>query len=124
MLCCLVAFAASAQTTKPSYCEEGINTYGSVVSVDNGTTAPDALPAFASTPTTEYKIQVAILRYTDPTEYPFHPALVARYRPCEEVWVVESRESFSDRTDAQSLQTELKDLGYGSAFITELVGYM
>lgn len=74
-------------------------------------------------PTTEYKVQVAILRYTDPTEYPFHSSLVARYRPCEEVWVVESRESFPDKTQAKKLQGELKSLGYDNAFITELVGY-
>lgn len=113
--------AADAPKVKPAYCDEGLNTYGSVPNVVNGT--PNALPVFQTQATKEYKIQVAILRYTDPTEYPFHPALVARYRPCEEVWVVESRESFLDRADAADLQAELRSAGYTSAFITELVGY-
>lgn len=122
-LLCFVAMSLTAQTEKPGYCDESVNTYGSVVGVDNNTTTPDALPSFASLPTTEYKVQVAILRYTDPKEYPFHSALVARYRPCEEVWVVESRESFANKDAAQKLQSELKQVGYSSAFITELVGY-
>lgn len=126
-----IAGSLSAQTTlptngaapqaKPAYCDEGLNTYGTVPNVVTG--APTALPVFQTQATKEYKIQVAILRYTDPVEYPFHPALVARYRPCEEVWVVESRESFLDRADAVDLQQELKEAGYTSAFITELVGY-
>lgn len=68
-------------------------------------------------------MQVAILRYTDPSEYPFHPSLVARYRPCEQVWVVESRESFADRAKAVKLQNELKAAGYGGSYITDLVAY-
>lgn len=127
LLCC--AGLVTAQTTaadapkpKPAYCDEGLNTYGSVPNVVDGS-PPNALPAFQTQATKEYKIQVAILRYTDPTEYPFHPALVARYRPCEEVWVVESRESFLDRADAADLQAELRAAGYSSAFITELIGY-
>ena len=66
---------------------------------------------------------MAILRYTDPVEYPFHPELIARYRPCEQLWVVESRKSFSDRADAVALQAKLKGLGYGGAYITDLIGY-
>lgn len=114
--------AADAPKPKPAYCDEGLNTYGSVPNVINGA-PPTALPAFRTEAVPEYKIQVAILRYTDPTEYPFHPALVARYRPCEEVWVVESRESFLDRADAVELQAELRAAGYSSAFITEMIGY-
>ncbi|WP_273447221.1 hypothetical protein [Neolewinella agarilytica] len=112
----------SAQTEKPPYCEEGPATYGSVAAIPGSTTAPP-LPRFTTTPVTEHKIQVAILRYTDPSEYPFHPSLVARYRPCEQLWVVESRESFANRADAVKLQNELKALGYSGAYITDLVGY-
>ena len=112
----------TAQTEKPPYCEEGPATYGSVAAIPGGSTPPP-LPRFTTTPTKEYKIQVAILRYTDPAEYPFHPSLVARYRPCEQLWVVESRESFPNRADAVALQTKLKDLGYGGAYITDLIGY-
>ena len=116
----------TAQTTaqnepKPSYCEEAPSTYGKA-GVPGGESAP-SLPKFSTTPTTEYKVQVAILRYTDPSEYPFHPTLVARYRPCEQVWVVESRESFTDRDDAVALQKTLEDAGYGGSYITDLVAY-
>lgn len=112
----------SAQTEKPPYCDEGPATYGSVAAIPGATTAPP-LPRFATTPTKEHKVQVAILRYTDPAEYPFHPSLVARYRPCEQVWVVESRESFPNRADAVALQSQLKELGYGGAYVTDLMGY-
>lgn len=125
-LCFLLVWVCSctiyAQAEKPPYCEEGPSTYGSVAAIPGGTTAP-ALPRFATTPTKEYKIQVAILRYTSPSEFPFHPKLVARYRPCEQVWVVESRESFADHAKAEALQKELKKLGYAGAYITELIGY-
>jgi len=116
------ANAIFAQAEKPPYCEEGPATYGAVAALPGGSTPPP-LPRFTTTPTTEHKVQVAILRYTDPSEYPFHPELVARYRPCEQVWVVESRESFADRNEAVALQNKLKDLGYSGAYITDLVGY-
>ena len=122
-LVCLVTTTVRAQTAKPAYCQEGFNTYGSVMGVDDAAAAPAALPAFASLPTKEFKVQVAILRHTDPTEYPFHSSLIARFRPCEEVWVIESRESFADRADAVDLQNDLKEVGYDKAFITELIGY-
>ncbi len=118
-----LAFAASplvAQDTapKPSYCEEAPATYGSP-----GDDSAPSLPKFSTTPTKEYKVQVAILRYTDPSEYPFHPTLVARFRPCEQVWVVESRESFTNREDAVALQETLKEAGYGGSYITDLIAY-
>ena len=113
---------AQDQQAKPTYCEELPATYGGVATYDGGS-PPPSLPRFSSTPTTEYRVQVAILRYTDPKDYPFHPSLVARYRPCEQVWVVESRESFPDRTQAVALQNELKGLGYDGAYITDLVAY-
>lgn len=114
-----------AQTEKPPYCEEGPATYGSVaaVNIPGGSPTASPLPRFSTTPIKEYKVQVAILRYTDPSEYPFHPSLVARYRPCEQVWVVESRQSFANRADAAKLQNDLKGLGYDGSYVTELVGY-
>lgn len=121
-LAVLLSVGLTAQTEKPAYCEEGPATYGSVAALPGGSPTPP-LPRFATTPTKEYKIQVAILRYTDPAEYPFHPKLVARYRPCEEVWVIESRESFANKAEAVALQKELKQLGYEGAYLTELLGY-
>lgn len=117
----LAASALVAQAEKPAYCNEGPSTYGAVAALPG--TTPPPLPRFKTTPVQEHKVQVAILRYTDPTEYPFHPDLVARYRPCEQVWVVESRNSFTDRNDAVALQQRLKDLGYGGAYVTDLIGY-
>ena len=121
LLICM-AVALGAQADKPAYCDEGPATYGSVAALPGTTTAPP-LPRFTTTPVKEYKIQVAILRYTDPADYPFHPDLVARYRPCEQIWVVESRDSYANRTDAVAQQEKLKDLGYGGSYITELLGY-
>jgi hypothetical protein len=122
LLLICVTISLGAQTDKPAYCDEGPATYGSVAAIPGATTAPP-LPRFTTMPTKEYKIQVAILRYTDPAEYPFHPDLVARYRPCEQIWVVESRESYPNRADAVAQQNKLKDLGYGGSYITELLGY-
>lgn len=108
--------AAAEEPAKPAYCEEA-TTYAK-----SGSNAP-ALPEFNTSPTKEYKVQVAILRFTDPAEYPFHPSLVARYRPCEQVWVVESRKSFADRAEAEALQNELNGAGYAGSYITELIAY-
>ncbi|MEM7575253.1 MAG: hypothetical protein AAF433_20265 [Bacteroidota bacterium] len=123
-LLCFLGTNLSAQDVRPPYCDELPTTYGNSVSIANGGSpqAPE-LPRFATSPVPEFKVQVAILRYTDPSEFPFHPTLVARYRPCEQVWVVESRESFSDRSDATALQNQLKALGYEGAYLTELVAY-
>ncbi|CAH1001719.1 hypothetical protein LEM8419_02625 [Neolewinella maritima] len=118
LLCSVAATAQDDAGPKPSYCEEAPGTYGT----PGGDNAP-SLPKFATTPTKEYKVQVAILRFTDPAEYPFHPSLVARFRPCEQVWVVESRQSFSDRAEAVALQDTLKAAGYGGSYITDLVAY-
>ena len=122
LLLLTTALHLGAQDEKPPYCSEGPATYGAVAALP-GVTPPPPLPTFSTTPTMEYKVQVAILRYTNPSEYPFHSKLVARYRPCEQVWVVESRDSFADRADAVDLQNELKRLGYGGAYVTELMGY-
>ncbi|MEM6395799.1 MAG: hypothetical protein AAF741_05595 [Bacteroidota bacterium] len=124
LLFSLLGLQLAAQDTKPPYCDELPTTYSRGVSIAQGGSpnAPE-LPRFATTPTREYKVQVAILRYTDPSEFPFHPSLVARYRPCEQVWVVESRESYANRSEAEALQKQLKGLGYDGAYLTELVAY-
>lgn len=104
---------------KPSYCDR------LPVSYEKGATVSSrpSLPKFGTTPIKEYKIQVAILRQTSPEDYPFHEKLIARYRPCEQVWVIESREIFKDRRAADRLKEELVDLGYRGAYLVELIGY-
>lgn len=108
----------SGQDARPTYCDELPVTY----SKGAGPQRP-SLPKFGTVPVPEYKVQVAILRFTDPSEYPFHNKLIARYRPCEEVWVIESRESFPDRSQALALREELRKVGYNSAYLVELMGY-
>ena len=111
-----------AQEARPSYCDQLPVTYEKGATT-NGKKPRQPLPKFSTKPRTEYKIQVAILRNTDPSEYPFHSKLVARYRPCEQVWVIESRESFSSHAEAEKLKAELRNLGYNSAYITDIIGY-
>jgi len=115
----LAAPRLSAQTPakKPAYCDE--------LPTDYNKTPParQPLPKFNTTPTPEYKVQVAILRNTHPGDHPFHSKLIARYRPCEEVWVIESRESFTSRAEAVRLQQELIGLGYNGAYLIEMLGY-
>lgn len=115
-----------AQTTqgeeRPAYCDELPVSYEKAAFARGGSQR-SPLPKFATTPITEYKVQVAILRFTDPKDFPFHDKLIARYRPCEGVWVVESRDSFAEKEKAQKLQEELERLGYRGAYITELVAY-
>lgn len=125
----LIGFSQSQNEERPAYCDELPVTYEKVAfsgAANNsaaGGSQRAALPRFATAPVTEYKVQVAILRFSDPKDFPFHPKLVARYRPCEEVWVVESRESFADKNEARKLQSEMEKLGYRGAYITELVAY-
>ena len=85
--------------------------------------SPSALPKMPTVPVTCYKVQVAILMKTHPAEHPFHPKLVARYRPCEEVWVIESRETFKYRDEAEKFGKEMESLGYKEAYVTEIMGY-
>lgn len=119
----IFGFAQTAeQEERPTYCDELPVTYEKTAFRRSGSTRPP-LPKFPTTPITEYKVQVAILRFTDPRDFPFHSKLIARYRPCENVWVIESRESFTSKGDAQKLQQELEKLGYRGAYITELVAY-
>jgi hypothetical protein len=118
----LLLFGSGLVTAqKPAYCDNMPASYDQTTS--KGGSPRAKLPKFSTQAITEYKIQVAILKFTDPAEYPFHSKLVARYRPCEEVWVIESRESFKSRSEAQSLQAELRNAGYSSAYLVELVGY-
>jgi hypothetical protein len=126
----LLGMTQSREQGKPEYCDELPVSYenalarkGGTPSSQEGGSSASSLPRFATSPITEYKVQVAILRFTDPKDYPFHEKLVARFRPCEQVWVVESRESFSNKSDARKLQAELEKLGYRGAYITELVAY-
>jgi hypothetical protein len=107
---------------RPAYCDALPVTYEKGGTPPGGSVRPP-LPRFNTTSVTEYKVQVAILRNTDPHGYPFHEKLVARWRPCEQVWVVESRESFTDRQAAERLRRELENLGYRGAYITELVAF-
>ena len=102
---------------RPQYCDD-IPT--DVLTVKGGS---PPLPKFQSVPTMCYKVQVAILRSTDPFSYPFHEDLVARWRPCEQVWVVESKESYCDREEAERMRETFKKLGYTGAYITQLVSY-
>lgn len=112
------SLSLSAQD-KPSYCDRLPVSYEKGASVSSR----PSLPRFGTRPTKEYKIQVAILRQTSPEEYPFHEKLIARYRPCEQVWVIESREIFKDRRDANRLKEELIGLGYRGAYLVEIIGY-
>lgn len=84
---------------------------------------PPALPKFQTKAVTEYKVQVAILKRSKPSEYAFYPSLVAYYRPCQQAWVVESKQSFRSRQEAEKLRTQLKNLGYRDAYITEIIAY-
>ena len=117
-----LCFSQVQTEERPTYCDELPVTYEKVAFRKGGSTR-SSLPRFATTPTTEYKVQIAILKFSDPKDFPFHPKLVARYRPCEEVWVIESRESYASKAEAKKLQTEMEQLGYRGAYITELVGY-
>lgn len=118
----LISFSQEPAEERPTYCDELPVTYEKTA-FRKGGSPRSALPQFATAPTVEYKVQVAILRFSDPKDFPFHSKLVARYRPCEEVWVVESRESYSNKNEARKLQSEMEKLGYRGAYITELVAF-
>ncbi len=118
LLCAFPVFLF-AQTTKPAYCNDLPAEYDT----RSGSTKRGSLPRFGTVAVVEYKVQVAILRNSHPADYPFHKSLIARYRPCEEVWVVESREAFEKKAEADRLKKDLINLGYKGAYITQLVGY-
>lgn len=102
---------------KPAYCDQPTE-YSNLPPP-----ARKPLPEFATQSKLEYRVQVAVLRNTDPRNFHFHSSLIARYQPCEEVWIVESRASFANKLDAERLRQELKKLGYPDPYITTLVTY-
>lgn len=115
---------ALSQTVKPSYCNDFPSEYSAVKGIPNTKRARrTSLPKFATKAVSEYKVQVAILKNSHPADYPFHQKLVARYRPCEEVWVIESRNSYKSKADAEKLKRELVRAGYRGAYITELISF-
>lgn len=116
----LVSFTTvlTAQTRpRPAYCDELPTSYDQIISKNK------PLPRFMTQAVVEYKVQVALLRFTDPSSFPFHSALIARYRPCEQVWVIESRQSYKDKNDAIRLKNELERIGYEGAYVTQLIAY-
>ncbi|MCB0571820.1 MAG: hypothetical protein KDC66_18765 [Phaeodactylibacter sp.] len=114
----LIPLLSRAQApARPAYCDE------LPLSYEKSVPPSTPLPQFSTSPVTEYKIQVAILKFTHPRDFPFHKKLVARWRPCEQVWVVESRDTFRNKADAEQLKNELIRLGYNGAYLIELVGY-
>lgn len=115
---CAFPLLLSAQTDKPAYCNDLPAEYDA-----RGAKKKGSLPKFGTVAVVEYKVQVAILKNSHPADYPFHKSLVARYRPCEEVWVVESRNAFESKSQAESLKKDLIRLGYRGAYITQLVGF-
>lgn len=118
LLCCSLL---TAQETRPSYCDEMPVSYDQVT--PKGGSPRPKLPKFQTKAVSEYKVQVAILKFTNPEDFPFHSKLIARYRPCEEVWVVESRDMYRSRAEAERLQRELRNLGYNGAYVVEMIGY-
>ena len=107
---------------KPAYCDEPAAPL-QARSVPVGGSPVPALAQYPTLPTVCYKVQVAILRQSNPFNFRFHPSLTARWRPCEEVWVVESKDTFCNREEAEQFQERLKELGYMDTFLTQLVTY-
>ncbi len=122
----VVAWAQEGSTTsgaeqiqsqpRPAYCEPPANRFAAP---KGGT----PLPRSNTRAVICYKVQVAILRQSDPYDFPFHEELTARWRPCEEVWVIESRLTFCDRRKAEQFREKMLRVGYEGAFITKLIGY-
>jgi hypothetical protein len=124
-LCLLLPVLAFSQE-KPAYCDELPVSYekGAWTTVKGGSPVKkSSLPRFKTVPVRCYKIQVAILKFTSPENYPFHESLIARHRPCEEVWVVESKQCFDTRAQANVMKDKLKRLGYKGAYVVELIAW-
>lgn len=119
-LCILVlglkGFTQSPVRAKPVYCDN-------VPSAYDAKAKPKALPDFNTKTGLEYRVQVAVLKDTDPRNYHFHNSLAARYQPCEQVWIVESKKTFKSRAEAERLKAELERLGYPGSYITTIVSY-
>ncbi len=118
---CSWGLLPAQDSMRPAYCDEFPVESGTYALAVSQKTVP--LPRFATRSIKEYKVQVALLRNSDPRDFPFHSKLIARFRPCEQVWVVESRDSFPSRTDAEALRNELTTLGYPGCYITEIIAY-
>lgn len=112
-----ILFCQSPVRPKPAFCDQPTD-YNYQ---PKGAKKP--LPDFHTQTQVEYRVQVAVLRNSDPRDFHFHKSLVARYQPCEEVWIVESRQTFMDKLSAERLKQELIRLGYPDPYITTLVTY-
>lgn len=110
------------QMPKPAYCDEPAPMAARAAVPVGGSPTP-TMAEYPTLPTVCYKIQVAILRQSNPYNFRFHPSLMARWRPCEQVWVVESKNTFCDRAEAEAFQARLAELGYTDTFLTQLVTY-
>lgn len=108
--------AQSPVKAKPAYCDN-------IPSAYEAGSKPKALPVFNTSTGLEYRVQVAVLRDTDPRKYRFHNSLIARYQPCEQVWIVESKKTFRSRAEAERLKAELERLGYPGSYITSIVTF-
>ena len=119
-LCILVfalkGFAQSPVKAKPVYCDNLPSAY-------DAKAKPKALPVFNTKTGLEYRVQVAVLKDTDPRNYHFHNSLAARYQPCEQVWIVESKKTFKSRAEAERLKAEFERLGYPGSYVTTIVSY-
>ncbi len=116
----------TAQSQRPSYCDGPPPTSyakGGDWGRGKATKKRGHLPKFDTKPVKRYKLQVAILRETSPADYPFHESLIARHRPCEDIWVIESRDSFATRKEAEKYQKNLEKLGYKGTYIVEMIGW-
>ena len=109
-------WAQSPVKAKPVYCDNLPSAY-------DVKAKPKALPVFNTKTGLEYRVQVAVLKDTDPRNYHFHNSLIARYQPCEQVWIVESKKTFKSRAEAERLKAELERLGYPGSYITTIVSY-
>jgi len=110
------------QIPKPAYCDEPALT-ATRAAVPAGSAPVPVMAEYPTLPTVCYKVQVAILRQSNPYDFRFHPSLMARWRPCEQVWVVESKATYCDRAEAEVVQARLNELGYTDTFLTQLVTY-
>ena len=118
---CILVFARKGLAqrpvkAKPVYCDNLPSAY-------DANPKPNALPVFNTKTGLEYRVQVAVLKDTDPRNYHFHNSLAARYQPCEQVWIVESKKTFKSRAEAERLKAELERLGYPGSYITTIVSY-
>jgi hypothetical protein len=107
------------QGPKPGYCEEPVMETARSVPVGGS----PVLTEYPTLPCICYKVQVAILQETNPFNFHFHPSLVARWRPCEQVWVIESKDNFCSREEADNFRNRLRELGYADTYVTQLVTY-